>query len=299
MTIFRALILAALILPSAARAHDEELKPCGTITKSIRLKKDCLAPMILARDHITVDLDGHTVFGVAPLRSGSIDVIDRRGVTIKNGNIRSTVVLDDRFGLNVLYGGGHTIRNLKVENLAVRIREVDNTLVKQVTISTSQIFPNASASSFNFQGTNSRIVRVRSQGVLSYGAVIAGEALVIANNDFRSETLCGLGLPTERSTVRRNNLTTSSTDTRIGGLCAFGYTNLIKSNTIIGLATGLIFPSNANEFTIRNNYITSDPTAVGDAVDIRAGINACTNTWKNNKFVTDSEGDGPDAGCIR
>ena len=299
MTLVQILLLAALILPASAHAVSDELYPCGTITTSIRLKRDCLAPMSIARDDITVDLNGHTVHGVAALRSGSIDVVDRRGVTIKNGNIKSSLILDDRLGLNVLFGGGHTIRDLNVYNLAVRIREVDNVDVKRVAVTTSQSFPLASNSSFNFVGAYSKISQVVSQGTLSAGAVIAGEALVVADNEFRSEKLCGLAFPTERSTLRGNMLTTAATDTRLGGLCAAGYNALIKGNTILGVATGLILPSTADGFVIRNNYIRSDPAAAPDAVDIRAGINACTNTWKRNNFETDSEGDGPDSGCIQ
>lgn len=302
MAIIRALILAALILPAAAQSQEGELQPCGTITKSLRLKRDCLAPMIIAQDNITVDLEGHTVWGVPPLRSGSIDVVERRGVTIKNGSIKSITAVDDRYGLNIVFGGGHTIRNLKVEKLGVRIKEVDHTVVKRVAVSTSQVFPNASNSSFNFVGKQSRISKVTSAGLLSSGAVIAGEGLVVTGNDFRSEDFCGLFLSTEstdRSIFRGNTLVSSATDKRMGGLCAIGYSSLIKGNTILGVATGLNLPSTADAFIIRNNYISSNPTIAPDAVDIRAGISACTNTWKNNKFETDSEGDGPDAGCIQ
>lgn len=129
--------------------------------------------------------------------------------------------------------------------------------------------------------------------------MIAGDSIMVAGNNFKSRSLCGLWVATERSTVRGNTARTSATDERLGGLCAVGYTTLIKGNTILGLATGLILPSTADEFLIRNNYVRSDPSAVPGAIDIRAGINACTNRWKNNNFQTDSEGDGPDAGCIR
>jgi hypothetical protein len=298
MDIIRASMLAALLVPLAL-AQADELQPCGTITSSIRLKRDCLAPMIIASDNITVNLNGHTIHGVPALRSGSIDVVERRGVTIKNGTVRSATAIDDRYGLNVVFGGGHTFRDLTFENLAVRIKEVDDTVVKRLWISASQNFPNASRSSFNFVGTNSKIMQVRATGVLSSGGVIAGEALVIADNDFKSESLCGLYVATVQSTVKGNAVKTAATDARLGGLCATGYTTVIKRNTILGLATGLILPSTADGFLIRNNYIRSSPSVVPDALDIRAGINACTNTWKNNDFNTDSEGDGPDAGCIR
>ena len=298
MAIIRALILAVLILP-AAHALGDDLQPCGVIAESVRLRRDCLAPLIVARDNITIDLNQHTVEGVPPLGSGSIVVVDRHGVTIKNGRVKSATAIDDRYGLNVVFGGDHIIRDLTFENVAVRIKDVDHTLVKRVSVTTTQEFPNASDSSFNLVGTRSKVMRVKARGVLSYGAVIAGESLVIAGNDFRSESLCGFGLSTVRSTVRGNTAMTAASDQRLGGLCAQGYTTLIKGNTILGRATGLILPSTADGFLIRNNYIRSDPSVFPGAVDIRAGINACTNTWKNNQFQTDSEGDGPQAGCIR
>lgn len=191
------------------------------------------------------------------------------------------------------------VRDLKFTNLGVRLKDVDNTLVKRVAVTTSQNFPNASRSAFNLVGTRCKILRVKAQGALSSGGVIAGDEIVIANSDFKSDSLCGLFVATVGSAVRGNTATTAATDNRLGGLCASGYTTVIQGNEIFGPAAGLVLPSTADGFLIRNNYISSDPSAVPDALDIRAGINACTNTWKNNRFETDSEGDGPNAGCIQ
>lgn len=78
--------------------------------------------------------------------------------------MKSATVLDDRYGLNVVFGGNHTIRNLTFTNLAARIKEVDRTLVKRIVVSTSQDFPNASRSSFNLVGKRSRVVQVTARG---------------------------------------------------------------------------------------------------------------------------------------
>jgi parallel beta-helix repeat protein len=40
-------------------------------------------------------------------------------------------------------------------------------------------------------------------------------------------------------------------------------------------------------------------TATGNSIDLADTNPACVNTWRGNTFVTDSEGDGPGAGCIR
>jgi len=299
MPLNRVILVLTILLSLMSQAPANGLQPCGTLLKSTRLTQDCLAPMIIGSDNITVDLDNHAVYGVPELRSGSIVVVDRRGVTVKNGRVSAPLVLDDRYGLWVLNGGGHTFRNLTFETVAVRLVDVDRTLVRRVSVVASQSFPNAADGCFRFFGTNSRIERVSAVCGDSAGGVIAGSAVTVTKSDFSSQERCGLALPAERSTVRGNTLRTQSTDNRLGGLCAAGYTNLIKGNTILGVASGLVLPSTADGFVIRNNYISSEPSTVPDAIDIRAGINACTNTWKNNTFKTDSEGDGPNAGCIR
>ncbi len=309
MKINLALALTFLILPSLARAQNNEVEPCGTVVKSIRLKKDCSAPMVIGANNITVNLNGHTIRNVPPGYDeegrGGAEVIDRRGVTIKNGT-----VLGPRYGLLVQRGGEHTFRNLDVKaeaesGNAVRIEDVDHTLVKRITTT-----PRFDVPVFLFKGKHSTISNVTSRGDSAHGAFIRGEALLIANNDFKSgtgaEAACGLLFRGERSILRGNQLTTSATEEGrflpgviAGGLCVIGDDNLIKRNIIVGAGTGLALDSAAASNVIRNNSVTSDTTIVSDALDIRGGDNACANTWKNNDFETDSEGDGSDAGCIR
>ena len=302
-------VLALLILPTIARAHDSTLKPCGTVVKSSRLKKDCSAPMVIGANNITVNLNGHTIRNVPPgyheEGRGGVEVIDRRGVTIKNGTVRGPA-----YGLFVQRGGDHTFRNLDVKaeaesGNAVRIEDVDRTLVKRITTT-----PRFDVPVFLFKGTHSTISNVTSRGDSAHGAFVRGEALLIANNDFKSgtgaEAACGLLFRGQKSIIRGNQLTTSATEEGrfltgviAGGLCVIGDDNLIKRNIIVGAGTGFVLDSAAAKNVIRNNSVTSDPTIVPDAIDIRGGDNACANTWKNNDFETDSEGDGPDAGCIR
>jgi len=304
MPLIRLLLLVTLFLPAIARCYDSDLKPCGTITKSIRLRKDCLGPMIIGADNVTVDLHGHTIRpgGLDDVDyRGGVEIFNRRGVTIKNGTIDGY-----DYGLLVIGGGGYTFRDLAItrggaeepEN-QVRIQDVDHTLVKRVTVTT--FFDRLP---FLFSGSNSEILQVKSAGYATSGASIVGNSLTIARNEFSSgygsESRCGLFFRGERSTVRRNKLSTEGYQPEFGALCIMGTNNTIKDNTILGARTGLALRSSTTNNVIRNNYIRSNPDAdVPDAVDIRAGDNACTNSWKSNNFLTDSEGDGPDAGCIR
>lgn len=300
MTIIRSVLLASIILPASARAQNNEPQPCGTITKSITLKQDCISPMVIAADNITVNLNGRTIRSEyqGEDERGGVEIIDRRGVTIKNGT-----VIGVTYGLLVRRGGAHTFRNLAAKTGAdsgvpVRIEDVDHTLVDRVSTK-----PNFDMLVFRFSGKNSKISHVTALGNEATGAFIRGEALLIAGNKFSSGgagdmASCGLVFSGERSTIRGNKITTGASR-EIGALCVAGNGNLIKRNTITGYDTGLELDSSAAGNVIRNNTITSNPTAAPDAVDIRGGENACGNTWKNNKFETDSEGDGPDQGCIR
>ncbi len=304
MPLIKLLLLLTLFLPAIARCHNDALKPCGTVTKSIRLKKDCVGPMIIGADNVTVDLHGQTIRpgGLEDVDGrGGVEIFNRRGVTIKNGTIDGY-----DYGLLVLGGGGYTFRDLTVKcggasepANQVRIQDVDHTLVKRVTVTT--FFDRLP---FFFSGSNSEILQVKSAGYATSGASILGDSLTIARNEFSSgygdESRCGLFFQGERGTVRRNKLSTQAYQPSFGALCILGKDNVIKDNTMIGAATGLILRSSTTGNVIRNNYIRSNAGPyVTDPVDIRAGDNACTNTWKSNDFVTDSEGDGPDKGCIR
>jgi nitrous oxidase accessory protein NosD len=260
--------------------------------------------MIIGGDNISVDLHGHAIIPgelEEVDKRGGVEIFDRRGVTIKNGTIDGY-----DYGLLVVGGGGHTFRNLDVKRgsaeepeQGVFIQDVDHTVVKRVSVT-----PYFDRTRFFFSGTQSQISRVRSTGDEASGAAIVGQDLLITHNQLAGAqgegTICGLFFRGERSTIRRNKLSTGAFRPSGGALCLEGNNNLVKNNSMIGAATGLTLSSTAAANVIRNNYIRSNPGPnVPDAIDIRGGANACGNTWKNNNFKTDSEGDGPHRGCIR
>ncbi|MFN4896919.1 MAG: right-handed parallel beta-helix repeat-containing protein [Pseudomonadota bacterium] len=138
--------------------------------------------------------------------NGGIDIFDRRGVTIKNSTI-----FGNQYALLVRRGGKHTFRNLMAKSmvypgLSALFEDVDDTVVKQVTIYALS----GGFSPFFLTGNDSKIVQVSSCGEESCGAGIYGDKLLIANNYFESRlTGIGLGLSGNRSILRGNKITGS------------------------------------------------------------------------------------------
>jgi parallel beta-helix repeat protein len=97
------------------------------------------------------------------------------------------------------------------------------------------------------------------------------------------------------SIIRDNTLRGAASE----GLCLNGNGNVIKRNVITSRRlAGLTLEDGQNNI-ITNNQITALNENPPEVVDVNGGPTACENTWRNNDFSTDSEGDGPNAGCIR
>lgn len=305
MQLIRLVILLSLSMRAIAQSEDSELKPCGTVVKSIRLKRDCSAPMVIAANNVRVNLNGHTIHNVPPgfdgYRRAGVEVLNRRGVTVENGTI-----IGPRIGLFVQGGDRHTFRNLHVQAegvwvtpqykvaTAVAVEDVDRAVLKRITTT-----PGLTSPVFIFIGKRSKISQVDSLDV-----AIFGDDLLISDNKFSGDYVggqatCGLTYSGQRSVIRRNTLTTPGTKQFTAGLCIEGSDNVFRHNLIAGVSAGLRIGGASVRNVISHNDITSDPTVVPDAVDIKGGDDPCANIWKHNNFKTDSEGDGPDAGCIR
>ena len=96
-----------------------------------------------------------------------------------------------------------------------------------------------------------------------------------------------------------------------------GVDQLVQGNTVTGNHTGIFVPFDETTATIVGNVVTGNATGIHAGVSFGSRIQGnlvlgnsivdmrddnlpdCVNNWKGNTFVTDNEGDGPGAGCIR
>ena len=270
-------------------------QPCGTVKKNTRLKRDCLAPLKVGADNITVNLNGYSI--LAQAGQPGVEVIGRSGVTIKNGTINGNTA-----GLLVKNGCGNIFRDLKVfsegeSSRAVEMENVDHAVVKQLVC----VKPRLGFTPFKFSGTKSSISRVICQGESSNGAIISGEGLTIVENDFRArgdKPLRGLYFIGIKSTLCDNFVANTSERAQVPALVVSGDENVVRQNTISGVMGGFGIVCGSRRNVIEKNCVTVDDRRLG-SLGMNGGTSACDNTWNNNRFTTDSEGDGPKAGYIQ
>jgi len=297
--IFRKLAICVVIIaPILAHAQED----CGTITKSIRLKSDCRGPLIVGANNVVINLNGYTVLAPAwdpdlNRDRGSVEVFNKHGVTVKNGTINGLSI-----GLYVK--GGH--RN-KFSNLVpLRMGEggtyalfVD---VKDTVLSRISIRAYEDTSAFRFSGKNSTLSWLSIYNIDgSPLAGVAGRKLTISNSSFTggyTGTCSPTSLSISASTVT-GNVFSGGAGGPSAGLCLYGGRNRLKRNTITShWGSGFKLVEGSNNI-ISNNNISSEREPPSPYVDIDGGPDACKNKWCNNEFTTDSEGDGPEQGCIR
>lgn len=285
--------MSVALVPLALAHAQEEPKPCGTITKSVRLTSDCLAPLVIGANNVTLDLNGHTVIAAAET---GVEIFDKRGVTVKNGTIKGLTT-----GLYVKGGHHNKFRNLVVDidgglgtPAVVRFENVRNVRVQGL-----KAFAFEDVGGLRFSGTRSKLSGLALSNVDGAAlAFIRGSKLTISNSSFSGGFIhecAGAVMYISDSIVRDNSLRGAVSE----GLCLRGDNNVIKRNVMTsGALAGLNLEGGKNNI-ITNNQITALNENPPEVVDVNGGPNACENTWRNNDFTTDSEGDGPDAGCIR
>jgi parallel beta-helix repeat protein len=110
----------------------------------------------------------------------------------------------------------------------------------------------------------------------------------IVGNAFIDNRLDGISIDGVDALVLGNYATGGNT-----GFFVHLDNSIVRGNVIRNNRTGIEVPSGAGNL-IQGNLVTA--SAFLDMWDHNA---QCVNTWKGNTFNTDSEGDGPRAGCIR
>jgi parallel beta-helix repeat protein len=111
----------------------------------------------------------------------------------------------------------------------------------------------------------------------------------------RAERNKSKGIYVLASTGVRVVRNTASSNRHDGINLAGSDSNLVADNTAADNGRWGIKVSDGDE----GNRLEGN-RAVGNETDlVDLNLPDCTNTWRGNTFVTDSEGDGPEAGCIR
>jgi parallel beta-helix repeat protein len=120
-------LLAATIVVPAAGATWGSSPACGdvvttdvTLTKSL---KDCASGLVVGADNVTIDLNGFAIKGLANGTGTGIDVTDRTGVTVKNGNIS-----DFADGVRLFNTSNSTVERLVIRRTltGIRLARTDN-----------------------------------------------------------------------------------------------------------------------------------------------------------------------------
>lgn len=290
---WRMFVMSVTLVPLTLAHAQGQPKPCGTITKSVRLTSDCQAPLVIGANNVTLNLNGHTVLATAPT---GVEIFDKRGVTVKNGTIKGLET-----GLYVKRGHHNKFRNLVVDidvgngtPIVVKFEDVRAMRVQRL-----KAFAFEDVGCLRFSGKRSKLSGLSLSNI--DGATLAfirGSKLTISNSTLEGGLIHNCAGPVmniSNSVVRNNSLLGAVSS----GLCFQGDNNVIKRNLITSHElAGLTFLSGQGNI-IANNEIATKSENPPDVVDIDGGPDACKNTWRNNDFTTDSEGNGPTAGCIR
>lgn len=295
----RLVVGIACLLPTITHAQTD----CGTITRSIRLTQDCKGPLVIGAHNVTLDLNGHTVTPPdysEEVERAAVEVFGKHGVTVKNGTIEGLSL-----GLYVTGGYRNKFTRLVVDlkgadssggrKIFAGFENVTRTVVDRVRIDAYE-----DTNAFRFSGNRSTLSRLSLSSIDGYPvAIISGTNIKLVKNAIigGNATSCA---PT-RLYLSRSKIS-GNTISGYGGpaaLCLTGDSNTMKLNTVRSTwGSGFRLVQGRNTLFLANEVSTEqrDPP---DHVDIAGGPDACLNTWRHNDFVTDSEGNGPNAGCIQ
>lgn len=313
-------LLTALLIPNTIFAQPV-LKPCGTITRSTTLQSDCAAPLIVGADNIKINLNGFAVSRNADYvpepGMADIHIENRHGVTITNGKVDGYCYRC----LRISAGYSNRVTNMSLrpgeEGMGVIVNNSRGNLIKNL-----KIISVGGRVGVNILDSDKNIVdRLTNEGSLDSGAYVSGNRNRLKRSVIQTQQQIESPVGVWVTRGKRNVIDRNEIRCKIGGelpgILLFGGSSdtTIKSNSINGCQTGI--DTEAARTVIKENRITDsvqagikvtslDNTIYSNTVE-NSGIldmtdsnpNCGTNDWRNNSFSTDSEGDGPSAGCIR
>jgi len=244
----RSLVLAGVVAGSVAAdaprtSLAQGLPPCGTVTADTKLEADCLAPLTVAADDVTVNLGGHQVSCVG---GTGIDVSDRWDVRIEKGQVNNCALAVLLSG-----GGGHTVRRLQItsaQGVGVVIDDSDDNLLQHVRVTGVRAF------GVRVSGNNNRLESNELSGIVANG----GTAILLLEG-------------ATDTAVRLNLLHNNALGIQVGGSA-----NVVQANQANHNQVGINVDGSAN--TIRANG--ADDNALGG---IQVGAGGTDNLLRGNR----------------
>lgn len=269
------LILAGLLAGAtatgpAATSVAQGLPPaCGTVTADTRLVADCLAPLTVQADDVTVDLGGHQVLCVSP--GTGVEVSDHWDVRIQNGQVNNCSISVRLHG-----GGGHTLSRLQISTGpggGILIENSDDNLVRYVRVVGVRGF------GIEVSGTDNRLRGNELASILSQGGTAirlregASETQVLHN--LVHNNAVGIQVGGSGNLVQGNQADHNQIGINVDGSENIVRANLALDNALVGIIVGAAGVGNL----LQANRARGN--GIHDLADFPPDL--CTlNTWKAN-----------------
>lgn len=179
-----AFVTAALVgsVVAATGRAEAQTPLCGTVTESVHLTGDCIGPMVVEANNITINLNG---FAVRDGQTG-ISIINRVKVRVLNGEVRNNVI-----GIQIAGGspgGGHMLEGLRIADnsvagVAIVLPQHGNRVVNNEIIGdTDAGTPDSGGTAIILNSDGNLVVRnILSNGTGS-GIAVGGSDNTIVNN---------------------------------------------------------------------------------------------------------------------
>jgi parallel beta-helix repeat protein len=247
-------LLVALAATGSKAIAQTSPEPCPVVADNITLSTDCLAPMIVAGDNLTINLGTHQV--LCPANPGQtnffvdgIVVESRSNVHITNGHVHQC-----RYGIEARGGGSHALTNLHLETNYVGIHldgSADNRMAES----------DLAANYYGVRMENGATGNELHAGIVLQSNSIAGVEMMNGSNDnvVTSSTILGPNnVSIQIVGSHRNTIQSSLLDGQNGcqagiNLVASSQT-LIQANRITGCNEGGII---INQFSSLTEIVTN------------------------------------------
>jgi large repetitive protein len=279
-------IVMTPLAPGAALAASPGVLTCGAaVTASTVLRADitgCTGDgLVVTGDHVTLDLNGHTVSGDGVPNADGFDVglrVSGADLRVRNGSVAAF----DR-GLLATRSPGLRVTGLSVHdnsNRGIMLDEQSDGAVVTANASTD----NGASGIAVVASAGARVTRNRSlRNVGGAGVRIeVADGALVADNDLSGNTFGAQIEPdANRNTVTRNVM---DADLEAGVVSSFSHDNVITGNRMTRGGNGVITES-ADRIVVTDNVIIHSVTALCEGCGIGVQIYGNDNLIARNTLI--------------